>query len=303
MGFRNILISSNTKLSQKNSQIVIEKDGEKFEIPIEDIDTLVIDSQSLLTSNLIVSLTQNKVCAIVCNGKHLPEAIILPYQNHTRQSKRIMEQVSLTQPFKNQLWQQIVSQKIRNQAKVLKLLNFTLESNTLLTLSKQVKSSDKSNIEGRASGIYFTTIFGKNFTRDKDIFINSALNFTYALIRSNLARHCSAYGFIPSIGIKHCNEYNNFNLADDLIEPFRPIADYFLIRTLNLKQEDSNLTPQTKAHLMQIFEIEVIIKNQKTQLMTATEHVVKSLVSCIQNKNSKMLELPSFNRIKRICYE
>ena len=87
--------------------------------------------------------------------------------------------------------------------------------------------NDSGHVEGYAAAYYFSVLY-KNFKRDTEALVdvrNAAINYGYALIRSNIVRSISAVGLLPVFGIKHDSELNPFNLADELIEPFRPFVD------------------------------------------------------------------------------
>ena len=100
----------------------------------------------------------------------------------------------------------------------------------LRALAARVASGDPENIEAQAARYYFPRLFGAAFTRHKPLWVNGALNYGYAVMRATVARSIVSYGLIPSLGLHHGNSLNAFNLADDLIEVFRPMVDYHVWR-------------------------------------------------------------------------
>jgi len=149
----------------------------------------------------------------------------------------------------------------------------------------KVKSGDKEGVEATIASFYFKELFGKYFTRrDDNIKINGLLNYGYALIRGNIARSVSAYGFIPALGLNHKNHYNGFNLVDDLIEPLRPLVDLCVYEMLN-NDPDVCMNKDNKIKLIKIFEREMKIQNSMQQIPNCIEIMVSSL-------RSNYLELP-----------
>ena len=53
---------------------------------------------------------------------------------------------------------------------------------------------------------------------------NKLLNYGYAVARSAIGRALVANGLLPAFGLHHASVTNAFNLADDLLEPFRPLS-------------------------------------------------------------------------------
>ena len=225
MAWRVIAIENPARLSLRDNQLVIAQDVEAT-LPIEDIDSLILDGYGITTTtNLLTALATNGTTTIICDEKHLPASVLLPYSQHSRQAKVSRQQLSTSQPLKKQLWQQIIISKITNQADVLRARE--LDDSTLRSLANDVKSGDTSNRESIAARIYFDQILG-DATRRKPIWHNAALNYGYAMVRSHIARHIAARGLVASQGLFHHNELNSFNLADDLIEPYRATVDLYI---------------------------------------------------------------------------
>lgn len=290
MPYRNIFISNQSLLKLKNNQLVVNN-GEEFTFPVEDIRSIVIDNPlTTLSARLISYLAENGVCLIVCDQKHTPNCQFVPVGSYCRVSKRINLQIEQSKPKLKRIWQQIIIKKIENQAECLKL--FEIEENEkLLTLSKAVQSGDSNNREGYAASVYFKALFGNDFTRDKENNINAALNYGYAVIRSFIAKTIVSYGLEPSIGVHHKNQLNAFNLADDLIEPFRPVVYLFVAKTF-FTDKDFCFDTYKKAELVRLLNSAVFVDKDRCSLATAVEYDVQSLIFSYENDDIA-LKLPS----------
>ena len=235
MSWRSLVISRPSRVSIKNNQLVIEQE-EAVSMPIEDIASIVIESpQVVITVKALDLLSNNGTIIYICNDKHTPSSYFLPFYQHSRQYGVIKQQLSVTEPFKKRIWQQIIRQKIKNQAYVLQCIGKRDEAERIAIFEEQVDSGDTKNIEGYVAKMYFEIAFGKGFNRNNENIFNACLDYGYSILRGAIARIIAKYGFIPSIGIHHKSELNNYNLADDFIEPFRPIVDMWVIQKIHDK--------------------------------------------------------------------
>ena len=293
---RTIYFGNPAKLNLKDKQLTIATTTENGEtlnrsIPVEDIGVLLIDNpQITLTSGLIQALQENNVALITCDYKHMPQSILLPIEGNSIQQERYDTQLAASEPLKKQLWQQTVTQKIKNQAAVLNKLQFN--SDYLIPLYKNVKSGDSDNCEATAAVYYWQTIFKQinGFIRHREGPVpNNYLNYGYAILRATMARSIVAAGLLPTLGIFHRNRYNAFCLADDLMEPYRPYVDeivYDMVKEFELVQE---LQKEHKAVLLKIPAIDVVIDGEKSPLMIATQRTAVSLVKCFEGSQRKLL--------------
>lgn len=288
MAYRNIFIANEAKLKLKNNQLIVFN-GEEISFPIEDIRSIVIDNQyTCLTGNLITKLADEGVCLIICDDKHIPSCELLPIGSYCRMNKRINIQFSQTKPKLKRIWQKIVQAKINNQAKCLEI-NSIEESKSLFAISKNVSSGDSTNREGYAARLYFKLLFGNEFTRDSENHINAALNYGYAVLRSFIAKTIVAYGLEPSFGIHHKSQLNQFNLADDIIEPYRPIIDNFVYQN-HMQWNEKFLTSQ-KAELQLLLNSAAVIDGSRHSVANAIELTVQSIISSFESDDIK-LKLP-----------
>lgn len=292
MAWQVIGISNPAKLRTRDNQLIIEQEN-KVSIAIEDIDALIIDSHVTCTSKLLTALAGKGTTVVICDEKHLPTSVLLPYSQHSRQAKVSRQQLAMSRPLKKQLWQQIITQKITNQADV--LAGFQLDDSLLRKHIGEIKSGDSTNRESLAARTYFSRLLD-DATRRKPMWHNAALNYGYAMVRSHIARHIAARGLVASQGIFHHSELNSFNLADDIIEPYRPVVDKFVLEKVAIfhaSRADSSLSKQDRQAIVDILNYNVIINNKKFTLKHAVERTVESFVDSIETKEASRLLLPS----------
>lgn len=292
MAWRVVAIENPARLSLRDNQLVIAQDVEAT-LPIEDLDTLVLDSYGITTTaNLLTALATKSTTTVICDEKHLPASVLLPYSQHSRQAKVSRQQLAMSQPLKKQLWQHVVEQKIVNQADVLRMVG--LDDMSIRKHASDVKSGDTSNRESIAARIYFDQLLD-DATRRKPIWHNAALNYGYAIVRSHIARHIAARGLIASQGIFHHNELNSFNLADDLIEPYRAAVDLYVLEKvapLHVGDRDASLTKHDRQLIIDILNYYVIMSDKKFMIKHAVERTVESFIECIEVKEVRKLLLP-----------
>lgn len=212
----------------RNHQLVIKfEDQSERSTPAAEVAAVILSAWRLtISKHTMEELARNGAVIIVCDEAKMPVGMMTPLCGHHLQSRCVRDQASASDSTLNRLWKQIVQAKISAQGQLLK----SLYDNDyhLKELSNQVKSGDKGNLEGRAARIYWSKLFGsKRFRRNPDDGdpLNCALNYGYAVLRGILARAIVSSGLIPSLGLFHHNKYNPFCLADDLMEPFRPVVD------------------------------------------------------------------------------
>lgn len=288
MSYRNIFIANEAKLKLKNKQLIVFN-GEEISFPIEDIRSIVVDNPyTSLTGKLIATLADEGICLIICDDKHIPSCELLPIGAYCRMNKRINLQFSQSKPKLKRIWQKIVQSKINNHAKCLEI-NKIDEAKTLYGISKNVVSGDSTNREGYAARLYFKMLFGNGFTRDDENFVNAALNYGYAILRSFIAKTIVAYGLEPSLGIHHKNQLNQFNLADDIIESYRPIVDNFVYQ--NHTQWGEKFSTSQKAQLQLLLNSATVIDANHHSVANAIELTIQSIILSFENEDVK-LKLP-----------
>lgn len=290
MAFRNLYISNPAQISVKNKQLIISQDRE-YSVPVADIASVIIENlSSTITAQALSLLSEHGVAVFTCDSKHLPNGILLPFSGHSRHLTAIQSQIGMPRVFQKRLWQKIVSQKIRNQALVLETFNIK-GADTLHSLSCKVQSGDQTSIESIAAAKYFKCLFGNDFARRSPGVINSGLNYSYALVRGLAARSISLHGYIPAIGLCHHNQLNSFNLADDFLEPYRPVVDAWVFQVM---ENASDLSPEIKKDLYNVFNNHVKLQNGIYTVVSAMEALVSSFNSSLSSGDPTGIDLPSF---------
>lgn len=298
---RTLCFTNPAYLSLKNEQLVVkipQSDGDKQSemvttIPIEDIGVVVIDNRQItITSAVMDALLANNCALITCDAKSLPVGLLLPLCGNTTQSERFRYQIDASLPLKKQLWQQTVQAKIYNQAEVLSKCT-DAEIGCMQAWSKEVKSGDSDNLEGRAAAYYWKKLFGHiaDFNRDREgVPPNNLLNYGYAILRAVVARALVSSGMLPTLGIHHHNRYNAYCLADDIMEPYRPYVDEMVFNLVKEKGlPEDGLTREWKAELLKIPVLDVVISGKRSPLMIAVTQTTASLYRCYSGESRKIV--------------
>jgi CRISPR-associated protein Cas1 len=290
-------------LSMKNAQLVIKlpevekskslpesfKEESVRTVPVEDIGVIIIDNKQItFTSGLLEALLGNNCAVITCDSRSMPQGLMLPLESNTTQSERFMAQIEASLPLKKQLWQQTVISKIENQASVLKQCR-NAEIRNMLKWANDVKSGDSDNLEGRAAAYYWKNIFPdiEGFRRDREgVPPNNLLNYGYAILRAVVARALVASGLLPTLGLHHHNRYNAYCLADDVMEPYRPFVDRLIVEIFDSGKTSIDI--DTKAKLLSIPVLDVMINGQRSPLMIAVGQTTASLYKCFSGEIRKI---------------
>ncbi len=260
-------------------------------LPCEDIGVVLVDHpRTSYTHGALQTLVKFGAAVLICGRDHLPVGMLLPISTHTELVHRVHEQIAVTKPVKKRLWQQIVRAKLNAQAR-----NLPLDSTArgrLHELTKEVKSGDPTNVEAQGARVYWSAWLGPNgkgFRRKPqgNDPINAMLNYGYAVLRAAVARALVAAGLQPALGIHHHNRSNAFCLADDLIEPLRPLIDR-RVRTLH-NEGQTDLDQPAKAYLLAFLAESTKIGSQTGPLMVNLHKTTASLIRCFQGLDKKLL--------------
>ena len=310
---RTLYFGNPSYLSLTNAQLVlrlpeVEKNDtvpEHFKkeasasIPIEDIGIVVLDHKQItITQALIEALLDNNAALITCDSTHHPTGLMLPLCGNTIQNERFRAQLDATEPLKKQLWAQTISQKIKNQSAMFGSKN--IDNSYFIPLYRNVKSGDTDNCEATAAAHYWGRIFNspnlqgfqnlEGFKRFREgLPPNNYLNYGYALLRATMARSIVGAGLLPTLGIFHHNRYNAYCLADDLMEPYRPYVDKVVYNIIEEHGIHEDIPKEIKALLLKIPAMDVLMEEEKSPLMNATQRTAVSLVKCFNGEQRKLL--------------
>lgn len=295
MGWRILQISKACKLSVKNRQLLYEPfEEDSLKIPLEDISVILLENKQILLSNsLLCELPEYDIVLFTCDFSHLPSGALFPFHTHSRYSEIAWMQRDVSEPLKKRLWQEVVKAKINNQAMVLDILA-KANAGKLREIARQVQSGDAKNAEAFAANLYWKSLFA-DFNRNNDDDIrNSALNYGYAVLRGCMARSIVGAGLLPCFGIHHANKLNQFNLVDDMMEPFRPFVDYAVCK-LPLEKEEG-MTTALKNKILPILNCNCHIREEEINLLKSCEITATSLVKAMLRKKVSELQLPQMKK-------
>ena len=279
MGYRTILLENEATLKLKLNNLIVTKDGEDFWIPMSDIEIIIMDNlQTTITTRMLSLLAENDIGVVICNDSHLPIGYYNAYDNHSRSVKMLKSQLERKEEEKDILWQSIVKAKITNQKQVLqKIKADNVKISKLNEYINVVKPGDPENREGHAAKVYFSCFCGVGFSRgNESILMNSGLNYGYAIIRSYLAKLCVSSGLNTQLGLHHKNEYNRFNLVDDLLEPFRPVVDFYIRELL---EEEEYFKPEHRHKIINILNHQLNYRNKKMFLSNVMQEYIQQIAN------------------------
>ena len=266
---------SPASLNTENGLLVIRLPDRPVQtVPLADIGALVASHrQVVFTQNLVAALAKAGAPLICCDERHHPAAMLLPLEGHSTQAERFQAQASAALPVKKRLWKEIVALKIQMQGSALRRLHG--EDGGILPLARKVRSGDPDNLEAVAAQRYWSRIMGDpEFRRGKEEDPrNWMLNYGYAIVRATVARALCAGGLHPSLGVNHRNRYNAFCLADDLMEPMRPLVDHRVVLLCReLPRQDWEVNKQTKAALLAALTARYTTGGEQHTLFNITKH-------------------------------
>lgn len=295
---RTLYFGNPAYLSVRHRQLCVTlKDSDTpVTVPIEDIGVVVADHhQVTLTHAAITSLQENKAVIIWCGSNHMPLSMSLPLQAHDTYTEVVRHQTAASEPLKKQLWKQTIMAKIRNQASVLTIMG--KKQPRLEKMIPRIQSGDPDNYEAQAAAIYWSSLL-QDYEVTRGRFEggpNALFNYGYAILRAVIARNLVGSGCLPVLGIHHRNKYNPYVLADDIMEPYRPVVDQYIWSYLQTRASDSEeLTREDKSHLLHIPVIDITIQGKSSPLMVGAQRTTASVAGCYMGKVRKILypEIP-----------
>ena len=292
MAWRGLHLTQPARLALADGQILIGRDDGEIRLPLEDIAYMVIDTpQASLSVPLLTACMEAGVAVIITDPKHLPSGVMLPFHRHFRQGGMARLQVDQTEPFRKRLWRAVVRTKIENQGAVLKVLG-RADSGPLAAMARLVGSGDPENVEARAARAYWSRLWS-NFRREDEADLrNALLNYGYAVLRACVARALVGMGFLPAFGIHHASVTNAFNLADDMLEPFRPFIDLLAWRHLGGMDEARAMGLEDRQAMAGAMMENATMGEDEVTLLVAAERLAASLARAMEERRVEALLLP-----------
>jgi len=271
--------------------LTIETGGQSpITVPPGELGAVAIAPQATLTGAVLALLAEHNVSLVVSDSRRMPIAMLLPLAGNYVQAERFRRQATATLPTRKRIWKQIVVAKVRNQAKVLERIRGT--DCGLRDLARKVRSGDTTNIEGQAARRYWPHVFTiPDFRRNPDATdgLNRRLNYGYAILRGIVSRAICAAGLHPSLGLHHHNRYNPFCLADDLMEPLRPLVDYHIaLRADANTLADAELGPQQKRAIIEPLMGKFRFGNSQRMIFDIAARMATSLVKVFEGTAEKL---------------
>ena len=285
MGFRTVIIKNRAKLEVRLNSLIVRGEQEK-KVFLDEINTLIVQSTAVsLTASLLCELIKRNIKVIFCDEKHNPQSELLPYYGAHNTSKRYKEQIAWKDEIKARVWRQIIKKKIEGQAQHLFELDFFEQADLLRSYLYEVQENDVSNREGHAAKVYFNCLLGIGNSRKAGGFFNGCLNYGYAVLLSAFNREIVSSGYLTQLGIWHDNEFNEFNLACDLMEPFRVVVD----RTaMGIEEGDKEF----KKKMANVLNYKTLIDGKNTTLDLAIRHFTKSVFRALEERDESLLIFP-----------
>lgn len=283
-------------LSRDRGFLIVSRKNERSgSVPIDDLLSVMISTPGCtISTNLLDSLAAENIPLVLIGKNYLPSSINLPISGNASQFSVMRSQAALSEPRRKRAWQKIIKAKIRNQSEVLDRAGMI--STKLQYLSSRVRSGDPDNIEAQAARYYWPTLFGSDFRRDRSLQgLNASLNYAYTVLRACVARAICSVGLHPSFSLHHKNARNTMNLADDLMEPLRPIADYLVHKKIDVFTRE--LTQESKQLLTSLLNILIDTPDGSSPLSLASTKMCRSLVAYYASEadNFYIPNMPSSN--------
>ncbi len=285
MGWRTVVVSKPSKLDLKLGYVVIRDSETTVRVHIDEVSVIIIENTaSSVTTALLNQLTKQKIKVIFCDEKRNPSSELVSYYGCHDCSLKIKLQTEWQQFAKETVWTAIVTRKIQTQCENLCFFGLP-EAEMLEDYIDEIEFFDQSNREGHAAKVYFNAMFGKSFTRSDENPINAMLNYGYSIILSCINREIVSNGYLTQIGLRHCNQFNHFNLSCDLMEPFRAIVDRCVRIAMPQKFESDE-----KRQILSLLSEEFLIDNRKQTLLNVIKIYVKSVIEAIETQDTSCIK-------------
>ena len=280
MSWRTVVITKPSKLDFSMGYLVVRDVTAAIKVHISEISVLMIENTATsLTAALLSELMQQKVKVIFCDSKRNPESELIPYYGSHDCSLKWKKQIQWDPFYKEAVWTEIVTEKIRNQRNLLVRYDFP-QAALLDSYISDISWNDATNREGHAAKVYFNALFGKAFSRAQENPVNAALNYGYSLLLSCFNREVVACGYHTELGLFHDNMFNPFNLSCDLMEPFRPLVDAMVFQ-----EEPKDFGKEEKRKMLEVLYLDVMIDDRRQSCMNAIKIYCQSIFRALEEKD------------------
>lgn len=278
-------------LSRDRGFLKVSEDGVEIgRTPLDQIAGVIVHAHGTTWStSLLVELAERGAPVVLCAANHAPKSVLMPLEGHYAQGARMRAQWQAKTPFVKQAWKQIVSSKVAMQAAALGMAG---EARAPLDMMiRKITSGDSTNIEAQAARYYWPRMMGPDFRRDAGgTNENALLNYGYTVLRAAAARAVVAAGLHPTIGLFHANRGNAFALADDIMEPFRPLVDCTVRRMV--RDRGVEVDTMAKQLLARLIAVDLPLGDGMTPVSVALNKLALSLGQSFEAKRLQ-LTLPA----------
>ena len=289
MSWRTIVVANSAKMDYQLGYLVVRTD-KVTKIHLTEISLVIIESTAVsITAALLSELMKKKIKVVFCDEKRNPSSELIPYYGSHDTSAKVREQIKWNQEKKSLIWTEIVAEKIRKQADLLRIFH-KKEADQLDTYITELQYGDATNREGHAAKVYFNALFGLDFSRTDENSINAALNYGYGIILSMFNREIVSNGYITQFGLFHDNMFNQFNLGSDLMEPFRPLVDR---KVVVMKPE--KFETDEKHQILGILQEEVVIGGRTEYVSNAIKLYCKSIFDALRDNDVSLMKFYSLS--------
>ena len=292
MAWRGLHISQPCRLSFADAQCVVEQEAGPTRLPLEDLAWIILDTpRATITAALLAACMDAGIALIITDARHHPSGLALPFHRHHRQAEVASIQLAAGAGLRGRLWQAIVRAKLRNQAATLdRCADGGL---ALRSMAERVAPGDPDNIEARGARHYWARLFPRFVRDDAADLRNAMLNYGYAVMRAGVARALAASGLLPAVGLHHASALNPFNLADDLLEPFRPVVDGLVWRLADSgRAHEGTLSLDHRRALAGVLLEPVHMGSEHVTALVASEMTAGALVRALEGGSARLLALP-----------
>lgn len=296
----NILyVTKGEKLKKKQHQLVVVSDALEHNVDLETVSCIIIEQpQCSITCDVMIMCSDHNVPIVICNRYGVPQVYCHDFYEYHHLTSRLHEQILWnTKDIRLEIQQHIITAKIKHQLQLLQLMQPTSKDNlkleqSLIKMESTITAKEIDAIEAYSAKVYFKALFGSDFTREDDSLVNACLNYGYAIQRSIIMSVVVTKGLHPSLAMWHRSQFNNYNLADDFIEVYRPMVDYVaLLLANNAKEFDKDC----KLKLQQVILQEVIVNMHEQKYRYSVELFVDSVIHTFNTGNVYDLVIPSLS--------